>query len=89
MAVQAFVKRGSFIGEMLKWTGRRWIGTVLDEIGGWQWLDTGHRGTEFGLFRGERGRLMRRLGLFSREIPVRRQGFRPQLFALTGIFFAG
>ena len=33
VAVQAFMKRRSFVGNVLQWAGWRWASAVLDEIG--------------------------------------------------------
>jgi len=89
MAMQAFMQCSLFVGEMLKRAGWRRAGVVLNEIGRWERLDAGHRSAEFGLFRGEIGRLLRRLGCCGSEIPVRWQRFLAWLFPYWRDFFAG
>ena len=54
VAVQAFMQRGSFVGDMLQRAGRRRASAVLDEIGRGQRLDAGHGGTKHRVLRIER-----------------------------------
>lgn len=70
MAMQAFMQRGLFIGQMLEWAGRRWPFAVYDEIGWWKRLNASHRGAEFGLVGIEVGGFLDRPRFGGGETPV-------------------
>ena len=70
MAMQAFMQRGLFIGQMLEWAGRRWPFAVHHEIGWRERLNARHSGAEFGLDGIEVGGLLDRPGFVGRETPV-------------------
>ena len=88
MAMQAFMQRGLFIGEMLEWAGRRWPFAVYDEIGWWKRLNASHSGAEFGLQRIEVGFMFDCPGFGGREIPVFRKSSLRRRFSLSRLSFA-